>query len=178
MRFPILNPAEMSQHQRDVSERIARERVGGLCGPLEPLIHSPEVAERFQILDEYLRFNLRLPERLRALAVLVAAGRHRASDVGYFAELKSIRESGLENGKIKALSEGRRPDTLTEDEEMIHKYCTELTTTGSVKNVTFNRVVERFGREICMELVVLCGHIALTKMFINITEVAFPAEQA
>lgn len=173
MRFPTLNHEDFSDHQRSVANRIQQERVGGFEGPFVPLIYTPEVANRFQILDEYLRFGLRLPERLRALAVLIAAGRYRSSDVRHFVELEDIRNSGLEDHKIYALQEGRRPDSLTESQEIIYQYCNELVGRSSAKNATFDRAVKYFGREICMEFVVLCGHISLLTMFINITETSF-----
>jgi 4-carboxymuconolactone decarboxylase len=169
MRFPPLTPKDMTPRQREVAEAIEKRGASGLRGPYVPMVYSPEVADRAQLLGEYLRFNLRLPEPLRALAVLVAAGRHRAADVAPFLATEGIRDSGLADVKVKALAEARRPDGMGEDEAMIHDFCFELSRAGRVKNVTFQKAAGRFGKEICLELVAVCGFTAMQTTMLNIT---------
>jgi len=147
-----------------------REVAAAISGPYTPLIYSPEVAECVHLLGEHLRFNLRVPERLRVLAVLVAAGRYRSDDLAHFVHLDAIRQSGLASAKIAALSEGRRPPDMKEDEEMVYDYCTELTRTGRVRSATFDRAVNRFGREICLELVKVCGYTLFLTTLINVSQ--------
>jgi 4-carboxymuconolactone decarboxylase len=171
VRYPPLKPEEMTQRQRDVAAAIARRRADAFSGPLVPLIYSPEVADRIQLLGEHLRFDLRIPERLRVLAVLVAAGRYRSGDVAHFVHLDAIKQSGLGTAKITALSQGRRPEDMKEDEEMVYDYCTELTTMGRLRSATFERMVNRFGREICLELVEVCGYTLLLTTLVNVTQV-------
>jgi 4-carboxymuconolactone decarboxylase len=173
MRYSPLKPEEMTPRQREVAEAIKKRRVGGLGGPYVPLIYSPEVADRSQQLSEYLRFGLRTPERLRLLAVLKTA-RYYSADVEFFGATKEAREAGLTDEKIKALSEGRRPADMTPDEAMVYDFCDEIHTTGRVKNVTFNRMESRFNREICLELVVVCGYTAFSSMVHNVTQTALP----
>jgi 4-carboxymuconolactone decarboxylase len=160
MRFPALKPEQMTPRQREVAEAVS----------LAPLIYSPEVAARVQLLGDELRFNLRVPERLRALAILVAAGRHRSDDVAHFARLDDIKQSGLATAKIAALSERRRPTDLKEDEALVYDFCTDLIMTGRVKSGTFDRAVNRFGREICLELVHVCGYTLFLVTVINVTQ--------
>ncbi|MBB3014162.1 hypothetical protein [Cupriavidus alkaliphilus] len=135
-----------------------------------PLLYSPEVADRAQLLGDYLRFNLRVPERLRVLAVLVAAGRHRGSDAASFLHLDTVQESGLAASTISALCDGRRPDGMASDEEMVYEYCMELTRSGRVKGVTYDKLSARLGAEICLELVAVCGYASFLTMVINVTE--------
>ncbi|WP_042883254.1 hypothetical protein [Cupriavidus necator] len=170
MRFPELAPDEMTPRQREVAAAIGERRVGGLSGPYMPLIYSPEVADRAQLLGDYLRFNLRVPERLRVLAVLVAAGRHRGSDAASFLHLDTVQESGLAASTISALCNGHRPDGMTSDEEMVYEYCMELTRSGRVKGVTYDKLAARLGAEICLELVAVCGYASFLSMVVNVTE--------
>jgi 4-carboxymuconolactone decarboxylase len=170
MRYPPLKPADMTPRQREVAEAIARRRSDGFTRPDGPLLYSPEVADRLQLLGEHLRFDLRVPERLRVLAVLVAAARHRKDDVAHYLALDEVRQCGLGDAKIKALSEGHRPSEMKEDEEMVYDYCTELTKTGRVRSATFDRVASRFGREICLELVKVCGYTLFMTTVINVTQ--------
>jgi len=176
MRYPPLKAEEMTPRQREVAEAIDKRRVGGLVGPYIPLIYSPEVADRMQLLAEHLRYNLRTPERLRILAILVTA-RHKSADVEFFAHMKHAKTTGLAEEKVQALAEGRRPQDMTPDEEMVYDYCTELHKTGAVGDANFDRVQKRFGNEICLELVSVCGYFALLAMVLNVTETPFPEGQ-
>ncbi len=178
MRFPPLKLEEMTPRQREVAEAASERRAGALSGPYLPLIYSPEVADRVHILGEYLRFKLRVPERLRALAVLAAAGRYRSADVRFFVHLDAIQQSGLAPAKIVALSEGCRPPDMKEDEALVYDYCTELMKTGRVKSATFERAVNLFGREICLELVKVCGYTAFLTTVLNVTQTTFPKGEA
>jgi 4-carboxymuconolactone decarboxylase len=60
---------------------------------------------------------------------------------------------------------------MKDDEEMVYDYCTELTTMGRVRSATFERMVNRFGREICLELVEVCGYTLLLTTIVNVTQV-------
>jgi 4-carboxymuconolactone decarboxylase len=170
MRYESLKPEAMTSRQREVAEAISHRRADAFSGPLVPLIYSPEVADRVHLLGEHLRFNLRIPERLRALAILVSAGRYRSDDLAHFVHLQAIKQSGLADAKIATLSQGRRPSDMKEDEEMVYDFCTEVTRFGRVKSATFDRVMSRFGREICLELVEVCGYTLFLTTVINVTQ--------
>lgn len=173
MRFPPLRSEQMSPRQREVASAIQQRCGEGLDGVQHALLHSPDVAERVQLLTEHLRHNLRVPERLRILATLVAAGRYRSADVGHFIELEEVRDSGLADAKVSALVEGRRPVGLKEDEELVFVFCTELTRTGRVQGATFDRLAGRLGREIALELVAVCGYTRFITNVLNVTQTSF-----
>jgi hypothetical protein len=42
---------------------------------------------------------------------------------------------------------------------------------GRVRSATFERMVNRFGREICLELVEVCGYTLLLTTIVNVTQV-------
>jgi len=173
MRFTPLSPQLMTPRQHAVAEAIQQRGGAGLNGVQQALLHSPEVAERVQLLAEHLRYNLRVPERLRALAILVSAGRYRSADVAHFVGLEEVRDSGLAEAKISALAEGRRPADLKEDEQLVFDFCTELTRTGGVQGATFDRLAGRLGREIALELVAVCGYTRLITNVLNVTQTSF-----
>lgn len=170
MRYPPLSPDEMTPRRREVAEAISHRRADPFSGPTVPLLYSPEVADRVTLLGEHLRFNLRVPERLRVLAVLVAAGKYRTEDLAHYVDLDATLQSGLGNEKIKALSERRRPPEMKEDEELVYDYCTELMKTGRVSNAIFDRAAKRLGREICLELVKVCSYTFFLTTLLNVTQ--------
>lgn len=170
MRYPTLKLEDMTPRQREVAAVIAKSGTDPLAGHQSALLYSPEVAERVQLLSEELRVNLRVPERLRALAVLVTAGRHRSADTVPFVRQDDVQQSGLAAATITALSEGRRPTDLKDDEALVYNFCTELMQTGRVRNVTFEALASRVGREICLELVHVCGYTAFLTTVLNVTQ--------
>jgi 4-carboxymuconolactone decarboxylase len=176
MRYPALTLDEMTPRQREVFKRIDEDRALGVCGPYVALMYSPEVAVRVQALGEHLRVGMRVPERLRVLAMLVSAGRRPSVELKSYIYLAEVRRSGLGDEKIAALIAGRRPAEMADDEDMVYEYCFELLDTGRVRNTTYERVANHFNREICMELVVICGFTNYLAMVINITKSPFPEQ--
>ena len=63
----------MTDEQKRVYESIAGGPRGGVRGPFNALLRSPELADRVQKVGEYLRFNSALPPRLNELAILINA---------------------------------------------------------------------------------------------------------
>ncbi|MFZ4410173.1 MAG: hypothetical protein ACOYOH_22705, partial [Paracraurococcus sp.] len=68
-RLPPIPAEAMTPEQKRVVEGIVSGPRGGLRGPFPAMLRSPEVAERFQKLGEYLRFNSSIPTALNELAI-------------------------------------------------------------------------------------------------------------
>ncbi|WP_129782462.1 carboxymuconolactone decarboxylase family protein [Peristeroidobacter soli] len=173
MRYPRLTPVQMTPRQHEVAEEIAKQRAGGLSDPYAALLYSPDVARLLQPLWEYLRFNLRLPEPLRLMAVVMTAARHKAADAEIFLRGDNVRDSGLTNDKIKALLEGRRPTGMTQDEAIVYDFCSQLLKTGRVTDNVFDSMAARFDRAICVELTTLCANTVMLKLVLKVTGTHF-----
>src|SRR5262245_48347359 len=74
-RFPKLSTEAMTAQQREVAAEITAGPRGEVRGPFIALIHNPELARRLQRLGEHLRWEGKLPPKLKELAVLVTARR-------------------------------------------------------------------------------------------------------
>jgi 4-carboxymuconolactone decarboxylase len=170
MRYPALAKEEMTQRQIEVADAMSRRTGQPLSGHLAALLYAPEVAEKVQLLGEFLRCSLKLPERLRILAFLVSAGRHQHADLADFLPLDAVQQSGLSGATLAALSEGRRPDGLKEDEQLVYDYSYQVIHTGRVKSATFDLAMARFGREVCLELVEVCGFTAFLTTILHVTQ--------
>ncbi len=71
-RFPDLKREQMTEAQKRVYDEIAGSR-GSVRGPFGPLLRSPELADRWQRLGEYVRYKTSLPARLNEFAILITA---------------------------------------------------------------------------------------------------------
>ncbi|MEK1929287.1 MAG: hypothetical protein AAAC47_05775 [Pararhizobium sp.] len=162
---------QLTSRQREVLAAMPAGQPGALNEFYGVLAHSPELAERMHRLMTYLQSGLRLPEPLRALAVLVAATKHTPGDATFFLKMQDIRDALLPSEISNALIESRRPENMTSDQEIVYDLCTQVRSNGRVNNVTFERAAVRFGREVCLEIVILMGAIACMSMLVNVIKV-------
>src|SRR5256714_4412665 len=94
MRFVNLEPERMSPAQKRVHDAIAGGPRGGVRGPFNALLRSPELADRAQKLGEYVRFSSSLPAALNELAILVTA-RHWTAQYEWYAHHQLGAKAGL-----------------------------------------------------------------------------------
>lgn len=164
---------DLTARQQEISDAIATRRKGGMDAPFAAMLCAPEIADRVQLLDEHLRFGLRLPERLRALAILVTATCHRIEDATYFSGLSLIRDAGLSAEKREALTAGRKPGDLNEAEALVYRFASELAEMGRVRTPTFEEAARTLGRDVVIELIGVCGHTAMLVVMLNVTRTRF-----
>lgn len=170
MRFPPVEVSSASPRQRAVAEKIAARSGQTVSGHHLVLLHAPEIADRVYMLEEHLRTGLQIPERLRALTILMAAARYRASDTAHFMEAESIRQSGLAQSTMDAIASGTTPTAWREDERLVHAFCSDLSALGRVRNSTFDSACAVLGRVVCLEIVKVYGYARYLTMLLNITQ--------
>jgi 4-carboxymuconolactone decarboxylase len=169
--FPI--PETMDEHQRRVHDKVVSGRRGKIVGPLRAALHSPELADRWQALGEFLRYNTLLTPRLSELAILVT-GRACESPFEWYAHRAEAEKVGIEAPIIDALLVQSMPEGLTEDEAIIIQFATELSRSNSVSDATYARALERFGVRAVVELTALVGYYTMVAMTLNAHEIPLP----
>lgn len=132
------------------------------------LANSPELAALVRSLMDYMSIGLRLPEPLRAVAVLVAAAKHSPVSAKFFAAMPEIQAAGLPAATVESLVRKERPEGMAGDQAMIHDYCIQIRDNGRVDNAAFAPVNARFGAAICLEIAVLMGSTATMSMLANV----------
>ena len=172
-RFPRLTEESMTREQREVAAAISAGPRGEVRGPFIPLLHHPALAQKIQQLGEELRWKGKLPAALTELAVLVTARRWTCQHEWLIHE-KLARQAGVSPSLIDDLETGREPSQMTQDEALVHAFCREAHATGRVGDDTFAKVVERFGKEGAVELLVLCGYYSMMAMVLNTASMPLP----
>ena len=104
-RLPPIPPEAMTAEQKRVVDGIVGGPRGGLRGPFPAMLRSPEVAERFQKLGEYLRFNSSIPTALNELAILVTA-REWSAQYEWYAHHLLAMKAGLPPAIAEAVAAG------------------------------------------------------------------------
>lgn len=172
-RFAPLAPEAMTPAQRAAAQAIASGPRGGLRGPFQAWLRSPELCQRLQVVGEYLRFSSSVPRRLNELAILITA---RAWDAQFewFAHHRLALEAGLDPAIAAAIAEGRRPAAMADDEAVVYDFCTELRASRRVGDATLARALALLGEQGVIDLIGVCGYYDVVSMTLNVAEVPLP----
>jgi 4-carboxymuconolactone decarboxylase len=82
---------------------------------------------------------------------------------------------GLTPDIAKAIAEGRRPERMAEDEEILYDFATELQRNYSVSDATYARAVAQFGEQGVIDTVSLMGYYTMISMVLNTARTPLPA---
>ncbi len=75
-----------------------------------------------------------------------------------------------------AIADGRRPAGMSEDEEIVYEFATELVRTKQVSNRTFERAKTRFGTKGIVDLTGITGYYTLLAMQLNAAQYQMPKD--
>jgi 4-carboxymuconolactone decarboxylase len=176
-RMPAIPPEQMSAAQKKYAEQIINGPRGALYGPFVPLIRSPELMDRAQRMGEYLRYHSAIGNRLSELAILITA-RHWTQQVEWAIHEPIALAAGIEAEHIQAIASGREPTSMTDEEEIIYRFCNELHRDKQVSDDTYRRAVNQFDEAGVMDLIGINGYYAFLAMVMNATCTAVPDGKA
>ena len=163
----------MTAEQREVAAEITAGPRGEVRGPFIALIHNPELARRVQKLGEHLRWEGKLPPRLKELAVLVTARRWTCQHE-WVMHSKLALEGGLTPEVVEAIRQGKEPAGMSEEEKAVYTFCREAHATGRVAEEAFLSIKNRFGLDGALELLALNGYYTLMAMVLNTAGLPLP----
>ena len=165
-RMPPIPADKLTPEQKKASDDFAAERKTPVFGPFVPLLRSPEVMLRAKAMGDYLRYKSVLPPQLNEFAILITA-RHWTQAYEWALHEPIAVKAGLKPEITQALAEGRRPQGMSADEEMIYEFCTELHQNQSVSDATYARVQAKFGDQGIIDLIGVNGYYTFLAMVLN-----------
>ena len=171
-RMPPIPADKMTNEQKKAFEEFVAAR-GTPTGPWLALLRSPDVMTRARALSDYLRFNSVLPPRLSEFVILMTA-RQWTQQYEWNAHYQLAITGGLKPDVAKAIAEGRRPEHMAEDEEILYNFCMELHRNQSVSDVTYTRTVSKFGEQGVIDTVSLTGYYTMISMILNTVRTPLP----
>jgi 4-carboxymuconolactone decarboxylase len=146
-----------------------------LFGPFEPMLHSPQLMNQARAMGDYLRFNSAIGNILSELAILIAA-REWAQDYEWTVHAPIALKVGIKPDVIDAIADGRRPDAMSDDEQIVYDFLTELNRNRGVSDATFERADRRFGKKGVVDLTGINGYYALLAMQLNVARYPIPKD--
>jgi 4-carboxymuconolactone decarboxylase len=176
-RMPSIPLEKMTDLQKKYAEEIIKGPRGALYGPFVPLIRSPELMDRAQRVGEYLRYKSAIGTKLSELVILITA-RQWTQQVEWAIHESIAIKSGIKAEVVKAIADGRYPMHMSEDEQIVYDFCTELHVNKSVADPTYERAVKRFGEQGVIDMLGINGYYTFLAMIMNGTRTAVPDGKA
>ena len=166
-RLPVIPPEKLTDAQQKAVRDYKELRKTDLVGPpWSVILRVPDlVVPSLQIRLHNLN-NSALSPKLTEFAIMIAA-RQWTNNYEWNAHTPLAQKAGLSAPILAAVSDGRRPEHMADDEALIYDFCTELLHNQSVSDATYASMLARFGEAGIVEAASLEGYYTYLSMIMN-----------
>ena len=172
-RLPPIPPDKQTEAQKKAAVEFQKERMTEVFGPFVPLSRSPQLMIDAARMGTYLRFGNTLPRALSEFAIILQA-RRWTQEYEWYVHAADAKTAGLPEEIIQAVAEGRRPEKMTDEQDIIYEFGRELNDQHAVTDRTYSRALARFGEQGVMDLVGVNGFYSLISMVLNVGRTPLP----
>jgi len=172
-RLAPLELDDMTPEQRAVADAIMAGPRGGLRGPFQAWLRSPELADHGQKLGAYCRYGTSLPRNLSELAIILT-GKHWAAPYEFYAHARLALEAGVPEAAVEAIRTGGTAAFEDAREQYVYDVVTEYLRTHRVADATYQRGLELIEERGILDLIAIVGYYSLVSMTLNVFEVPLP----
>jgi 4-carboxymuconolactone decarboxylase len=172
-RLPPIPPDKQTEAQKKAAVEFQKERMIEVFGPFVPLSRSPQLMIDAARMGTYLRFGNTLPRALSEFAIILQA-RRWTQEYEWYVHAADAKTAGLPEEIIQAVAEGRRPEKMTDEQDIIYEFGRELNDLHAVTDRTYARALARFGEQGVMDLVGVNGFYSLISMVLNVGRTPLP----
>lgn len=167
-RFKPLTTDEMTPAQKNLFDQIQSGKLeGGVNGPLNVLLRSPDIGEGILRYGIYERFHTPLPAKILELTALTTI-RAWTSQFPWSVHHRAATQAGLSEAAIQAIADGKRPLGLQPDEQAVYNFCAELLRTTQMTDATFNAAKQQIGERNVVEVMGVTGYYQTVAMLLNV----------
>ena len=150
-------------------------RKAAVRGPFQPLLHSPQVMTLMRSTGDCLRYKSAIGTTLSELVILVVA-RKWTQDHEWMVHQPIALEVGIQASITQAIAEGHRSQGMSDDEEIVYDFSTELHKNKHVSDHTFARAEKRFDKQGVVDLTATNACYTSLAMQMNATEYQVPKD--
>lgn len=183
-RLRIIPPEQFSPDQQRVFDGITNGRrgsitdltdsSGGLVGPFNAMLVSPQLGGHLVMLGETLRFDSSLDKRLVELATITVAA-HWKSNFEWWIHSKLAESAGVPTDCIESIRIGNVPPLVKPHDIAVYRFTNEMLKRGHVDNETYGVALEAVGEVGLVELVALLGYYCIISFILNAFRVEIPS---
>ena len=174
-RMPMIPDDKLTDAQKKAVEEFKAARgQATLTGPWTVLVRVPELLTLGRMWRDHVANRTVIGNKLTELVILITA-RDWTQQYEWNAHYPAAIKAGLKADTIQAISEGRRPRGMPEDEEIMYDFTMELQRSRSVSDATYARALARFGEDGIVEAANIQGFYALIAMNMNVARTPLAA---
>jgi len=155
-RLPALHREDLDDEGKAVWDYVVGEGPRPLTGPAAVSMHSPKVAEAFQMLNQYLRNAGVLEPRDYEVAVMQAA-REFEQPYEWSAHEGASRRLGVPEEVIDIIKYDREIEGIGERDALIIRFARALMREHRVSPELYAAIVDQFGQQGMVELATIMG---------------------
>jgi 4-carboxymuconolactone decarboxylase len=172
-RFKPFTYDQLTPEQKTMVEHLLAGERGGMNGPFNVLLRSPEVGDLAQKLGAQLRFHSALTAKQRELAIIITA-RYWTAQYEWTAHRQLALKAGISPAIADAIAAGKRPPSLEPDQEVVYNFCNEMLHTKQVSDGTYKAAVDKLGERGVVDLTALVGYYQFVSMILNLDRYPLP----
>ncbi len=174
-RLPPITADKMTEAQKKVAAEYKDLRKSDLTGPpWAVMLRVPDWVIPALEMRLHVQNRTVLGNKLTELAILIAA-REWTNNYEWNAHSNAAAQAGLSPAIIAAVADGRRPEQMAEDEEVVYDFCSELLHNKSVSDPTYARALAKFGEAGVVEAANIEGYYVYLSMIMNTARSPLPA---
>ena len=158
---------KVTAEMRAAMEEFQKQRGLPISGPFEPMLWSPEAMIRAASMGTYLRYKSVYPQNLSEFVILIAA-RSWSQQYEWSVHYPIALKAGVSKEIADAIMEGRRPQKMSEEQDMLYDFTTELIQNKFVSDATYHRVLAKFGEKGVIDAISITGYYTLLAMVLNV----------
>jgi 4-carboxymuconolactone decarboxylase len=172
-RFKPLKYDEMTPEQKTMVDHLLAGERGGVRGPFNVLLRSPEVGDLGAQFGGAMRFRTGLPADVREV-IIIMTGRYWMAQYEWNSHKAAALQNGVKPGVVDAIAQGKRPSGMPPDMELAYNLIDELLTTHQVTDATFKAAKDKYGEKGVFDMIGLSGWYGLVSMVLNVDRYPLP----
>jgi 4-carboxymuconolactone decarboxylase len=168
-RLPTIPPVQYSEEQKQAAADFEAARKVPVFGPFEPMMYSPQVMSLARAMGDYLRYKSAIGNTLSELAILITA-QAWTQEYEWAMHYPIALKAGIRKRVADDIAAGRRPASMSPDEQTVFDFTTELLRNKRVSDATFERAKSRFGSKGVVDMTGIVGYYTLLAMQLNVAQ--------
>jgi 4-carboxymuconolactone decarboxylase len=172
-RLPPIPADKLTEAQKKAASEFEANRKQPIFGPFVPLSRSPQLMLAAERMGNKVRFDNSLPRDVSEFAILLMS-RRMTQQYEWYIHAADGRTAGLSEATIQAVADGRRPENMSEGQEIVYEFSMELNDFHSVTDRTYARMVAKFGEQGVIDFIGLNGYYSFISMVLNVARTPLP----
>jgi 4-carboxymuconolactone decarboxylase len=166
-RLPAIPDDKLTPAQKKAVKGLLSGSRRSVRGAFVPMLRSPNLLEKAQRLEQYLRYRSVIPRKLRELAILATA-RHWQQGYEWHEHARLATTVGLSDLVVDTLALDWDGAGLPSDERTVLQFCRELHRSHAVSDSVYKQAKLLLGEDGVVELCGICGYYTLLAMLMNV----------